>query len=942
MARTSRTLLLGVLLLAAPASALTDYWSDSPSTLEECSARRKPGEEVRYWHCYYLFAFEHMNQMAAVNARLERTLRRDSSQNYGALVHAALMDMLVGDRTGSTYYGPVQAEFRRRGDHLGELITVVATLWWASWQGAEEVGSRQYARGLELAREMNDPDALAWVLESGADLSMGLLDYGRAERLVREAEATVTAGAPWWVHWRILYTLARVLAATGRPAESLQTFDRAAVWVGGHIDTFRALTAQGRAEQAVRLASADLLPTEEAERRLEEALQLARAARFQTFLTGGEMPLIMLRAAMRGPSPENDAALRVVLERGEPIDQPYLINNALRLLSRFSAESDPGHPELTRPWLDELLRRATDLDNPKDLALAHLARAHLDWRAGDRVALPRDAGATLDALDRLRWQQPEGLARARTSAQWSFAYELLAGWMLDLAGPTPGPVPVEQALATMERLRGRILLDELTRAGVAPEVVPPALEARRQQAMTELARAQRNLLAEKADSPDRAAVEGRVRHGERALTEVEDAIARSHPASVPVPVASMKALQDALGEDEALLSFQLWRPDLSLIAPYPKGRSWLVAIGHHDAFAVPVPDAHRVEPSVETFHALLLRKEPGPPEPAEQLGQQLLAPALERLGPAVRTLIVVPDGPLASVPLETMTLHGRPVADRYAVATAPSASLWLRWRTAGRGGSGPALAMADPQGGASPGLQRDAARWLEGLQLPSLPHARSEASAMVAALGQGGMLRVGPEASERFLKTHDLRPWSVLHFATHAVVDDTAPERSALVLAAGDPGEDGLLQPREIARLDLAGKVVVLSACRTASGHLLEGEGAFGLVRAFFRAGAQAVVASPWPLGDLEARDLIQELAGRLGEGESLSAALAEAKRARRAAGAPVTAWAGLQLNGDGSVVPSAAPPRWRWALLAAVIAALAAGALAAAWRARSRRAGTA
>jgi hypothetical protein len=41
-------------------------------------------------------------------------------------------------------------------------------------------------------------------------------------------------------------------------------------------------------------------------------------------------------------------------------------------------------------------------------------------------------------------------------------------------------------------------------------------------------------------------------------------------------------------------------------------------------------------------------------------------------------------------------------------------------------------------------------------------------------------------------------------------------------------------------------------------------------------------------------------------------------------------------------VVPSAAPPRWRWALLAAVIAALAAGALAAAWRTRSRRAGAA
>jgi CHAT domain-containing protein len=939
VAWTCRASCLAALLLAGQASALTDYWSNSPSSLEECSARRRPGEEVRYWHCYYLYAFEHMDQMQAVNARLERTLRRDPTLVYGALVHAALMDMLVGDQTpGITFYVPVQAEFRRRGDHLGELITVVATLWWASWNGEEEVGARQYARGLELAREMEDPDARAWVLESGADLAMGLLDYGRAERLVREAEATVTAGAPWWVQWRIRYTLGRVLAATGRPAESLQAFDRAALWVGDHIDTFRALTAQGRAEQAVRLASADLLPKAEAERRLEEALGLARAAHFSTFLTGGEMPLTMLRAAMRGPSEESVSALHVALERGEQIDQPFLINNALRLLSRFSAETDPGHPELARAWLDELLHRATESDNPRDLALADLARAHLDWRAGDGAALQRDAVATLDAVDRLRWQQPEGLARARTSAEWSFVYELLSGWTLDLAGPAPARAPVEQALSTMERLRGRILLDELTRSGVAPEAVPPELEVSRRKAMSELAHAQRGLLAEKPGSPDRARVEAQVQSREAALAELEDAIARTHPASVPVPVASLQALQEALGEDEALLSFQLWRPELSLTAPYPQGRSWLVAIGHRDAFAVPVPDAHRLEEPLGMFYALLRRQQAGPSDPGEQLGQRLLGPALQRLGSAIHTLIIVPDGPLASVPLETLSLQGHPLADRYAFATAPSASLWLRWRSAGRGGSGPALALADPQGDAAPGLQRDAARWLEGLQLPSLPHARSEASAMVEALGRGGLLRVGPEASEHFLKTHDLRPWSVLHFATHAVVDETAPERSALVLAPGDPGEDGLLQPREIAQLDLAGKVVLLSACRTASGHLLEGEGAFGLVRAFFRAGAQAVVASPWPLGDLEARDLIQELAARLGEGESLNAALAEAKRARRNAGAPVTAWAGLQLYGDGSVVPSPARPRWRLALLATLLAAVAAGLLAAVRRGRARQ----
>jgi hypothetical protein len=183
----------------------------------------------------------------------------------------------------------------------------------------------------------------------------------------------------------------------------------------------------------------------------------------------------------------------------------------------------------------------------------------------------------------------------------------------------------------------------------------------------------------------------------------------------------------------------------------------------------------------------------------------------------------------------------------------------------------------------------------------------------VEALGPGGALRLGPEASERWIKTSDLRPWGVMHFATHAVVDETEPERSALVLAAGHPEEDGLLQPREIAGLDLAGKVVLLSACRTASGEVLQGEGTLGLVRAFFRAGALAVVASPWPLGDLEARKLIDELSDRLASGLSLEHALAGAKKARQQAGAPAVAWAGLQLHGDGSVTVSAPSTVRRW-----------------------------
>jgi len=116
--------------------------------------------------------------------------------------------------------------------------------------------------------------------------------------------------------------------------------------------------------------------------------------------------------------------------------------------------------------------------------------------------------------------------------------------------------------------------------------------------------------------------------------------------------------------------------------------------------------------------------------------------------------------------------------------------------------------------------------------------------------------------------------------------------------------------------------VVVLSACRTASGHLVASEGAYGLVRAFFRAGADAVLASPWPIGDADAQQLIDELAARLGAGQTLGNALAGAKRARREAGAPTRVWAGLQLYGDANVVPHPVAGR-RWAAFGLSLAAL-------------------
>jgi CHAT domain-containing protein len=247
----------------------------------------------------------------------------------------------------------------------------------------------------------------------------------------------------------------------------------------------------------------------------------------------------------------------------------------------------------------------------------------------------------------------------------------------------------------------------------------------------------------------------------------------------------------------------------------------------------------------------------------------------------------------------------------YDIGQAPSVTTWLRRVRGPDTDRDPevqpaVLAFADPDIEATAGdaERRAADPWLEGVRLGALPHARSEARTMVRALGGESLLLTGPDASERFLKQADLDRFAIVHFAAHALVDPERPERSAVVLAPGGENEDGFLQIREIVDLDLRGKVIVLSACRSASGTVLKGEGLLGLGRAFFRAGARAVVGNLWPMRDDEAEAFVRRLSRRLVAGDTLAGSIAAVRRRRMEAGAPADAWAGVVVLGDGDFRP--------------------------------------
>ena len=131
-------------------------------------------------------------------------------------------------------------------------------------------------------------------------------------------------------------------------------------------------------------------------------------------------------------------------------------------------------------------------------------------------------------------------------------------------------------------------------------------------------------------------------------------------------------------------------------------------------------------------------------------------------------------------------------------------------------------------------------------------------SPLVAA--NDGLAAIDFDANRAFATSGELSNYHIVHFATHALIDNVHPELSAIALSAVNKqgqAEDGFLRANEIFNLKLAADLVVLSACRTGTGKEVAGEGLIGLTRPFMYAGAPRVIVSLWPLEDRATAELM-------------------------------------------------------------------------------------
>lgn len=106
------------------------------------------------------------------------------------------------------------------------------------------------------------------------------------------------------------------------------------------------------------------------------------------------------------------------------------------------------------------------------------------------------------------------------------------------------------------------------------------------------------------------------------------------------------------------------------------------------------------------------------------------------------------------------------------------------------------------------------------------------------------------KANETIIKEEDLKNFTLIHFATHGIVDEDNPELSRIFLQNDSEAEDGNLYSGEIYNLHLNANLVTLSACQTGLGKISKGEGVIGLSRALVYAGAKNLIVSFWSVAD--------------------------------------------------------------------------------------------
>jgi CHAT domain-containing protein len=518
-------------------------------------------------------------------------------------------------------------------------------------------------------------------------------------------------------------------------------------------------------------------------------------------------------------------------------------------------------------------------------------------------------------------------------------YDLDIALLMQMEHASPGHGYAARALEVSERARARALIDSLYEQGIHLQGADAGLAVRDRKLSDEIeAQAFRLQQAQESAAPDADAQRSKLTALKAQEESLREQIRARDPAYASLAqgqIVSVDALQNQLLDRETVL-LEYW---------LGSEHSYLWAVTRDRLYSYVLPDGAALDAQARQLYAnLIARNLPVEGETlasrsariarADMLaGQQAAALAKTILSPArdifrrEARVVVVSEGSLASIPFAALPLDNRRLVETHEVAYLPSASVLPQLRANRPPPRRPRIALiADPvfsasdprvhgieQSTASPqpviadteDLTRSAGdAGLTGF--PRLIYSRQEAEAisrLFPAAEQWSAMDF--DANLDAVRNLDWSQFTIAHFSTHALLDTIHPDLSGIVLSLVDKEghpRDGFVRVRDIYNMRIPADLVVLSACRTALGKEIRGEGVVGLARAFSYAGSQRILATLWDVNDHATSDLMADVyRGMLQSGLTPAAALAQAQRRlaqSRTWRAPYF-WATFVLQGD-------------------------------------------
>lgn len=479
-------------------------------------------------------------------------------------------------------------------------------------------------------------------------------------------------------------------------------------------------------------------------------------------------------------------------------------------------------------------------------------------------------------------------------------YELDIDVLMRLHAARPAEGFDAMALQVSEKGRARSLLELLREAraeirhGVQPSLIEREKELR--DAIAARADRQQRMLNGKHTAEQATAlaqeIDALTTEYEQLQARIRETSPRYSALTQPAPLSAREIQKQVLDEDTLLLEYALGDE-----------KSFVWAVNPKAVKSFELPAREKVEQAARRFYELLTERgrfvaeetldqrkrrldqaEASYSVAAAALSGMLLAPVASEL--QQKRLVIVGEGVLQYLPFAALpAADGAPLIVRHEIVNLPSASVLavLRNETAQRKPASRNVAVfADPVFSANDSrlslankahgspitddsviadAQRSASE--SGLaDLTRLRFSRQEADEIAQLAAEKRNLKALDFAASRSVAmSEQLSDYRIVHFATHGLINNQHPDLSGIVLSLvdqkGQP-QNGFLRLYDVYNLRLEADLVVLSACQTALGKEIKGEGLVGLTRGFMYAGAPRVVASYWRIDDRATADMMK------------------------------------------------------------------------------------